>query len=117
MIRIAVVDDVKIFAYDYRKDLEQLFKQHSVECEIDVYTEAYYFQGILRDKKYNLIFLDIDMPEINGIDLAKEIRKNYGDEKVKLVFVSSYENFVFETFHYKAYRFIRKIAVRHKRNG
>ena len=106
MIRIAIVDDEKAFADDYCRELNRLFKKHEVKCGIDIYTDAIFFQGMLREKKYNLIFLDIDMPEISGIDLAKEIRKS--DSETTLVFVSFHENFVFEAYQYTAYRFIRK---------
>lgn len=106
MIKIAVVDDDQLFVTEYKKNLKKLFNNHEVECEIDTYTEAYYFQGVQNDKNYNLIFLDIDMPEITGIDLADEIRKM--NSRVTLVFVSNHDHFVFETFRYAAYRFIRK---------
>lgn len=106
MIRIAIVDDEKVFADDYCRELCKLFKKHEVKCEIDTYTDARFFQGMLREKKYELIFLDIDMPDITGIDLAKEIRKS--DSETTIVFVSYHENFVFEAYRYTAYRFIRK---------
>lgn len=106
MIKIAIVDDDKFFVSEYQKELKKLFNKYEVECEIDTYTDAFYFRGIQHDKKYNLIFLDIDMPEITGINLADEIRKI--NLSVTLVFVSNHDNFVFETFRYAAYRFIRK---------
>ena len=96
MIRISIVDDEKIFADDYCRELGRLFKKHEVQCEIDTYTDARIFQDMLREKKYDLIFLDIDMPDITGIDLAKEIRKS--DSETTIVFVSFHENFVFEAY-------------------
>ena len=106
MLRIAIVDDEKTFAKDYQMYLQTLFKKYEVECKIEMYTEAFDFREIMKNNNYNLIFLDIDMPKVTGIDLAAEIRKR--DTNVTLVFVSNHDNFVFETFRYGTYRFIRK---------
>ena len=46
------------------------------------------------------------MPELSGIQLASKFRDNGLD--TTLVFVSSHDDFVFETFRYNAYRFVRK---------
>ena len=106
MLKIAVVDDDESFVIEYKNILKKLFNEHGIECSIDTYTDAFYFRGVQQDKQYNWVFLDIDMPEITGIDLANEIRKM--NQSLKLVFVSNHDNFVFETFRYAAYRFIRK---------
>ena len=54
----------------------------------------------------HILFLDIDMPGLSGIQLASKFRDKGLD--TTLVFVSSHDDFVFETFRYNAYRFVRK---------
>lgn len=58
------------------------------------------------EAKYDLIFLDIDMPSISGMQIASELNKQ--GSNTTLIFVSNHSNFVFEAFRYSAYRFIRK---------
>ncbi len=106
MIRIAIVDDEKTFVHMYQKEIAHLFDKCSVECTIDTYTNSNIFQSEYRSNEYDLIFLDIDMPEVTGIEVASELRKM--GSKATLVFVSNHDHFVFETFRYAPYRFVRK---------
>ena len=56
--------------------------------------------------KYDLVFLDIDMPKYSGMDVAEEIRKKSADTDI--IFVSNREDRVFETFSVQPFGFIRK---------
>lgn len=106
MIRIAMCDDEIMFLQTYQKKVSELFQEHNVDCKIDTYTDAVRFLEHCEKTSYDLIFLDIDMPELSGIQLASKFRDNGLD--TTLVFVSSHDDFVFETFRYNAYRFVRK---------
>ena len=106
MIRIAMCDDETMFLQTYQKKVSELFQEHNVGCKIDTYTDARRFLEHCEKTSYDLIFLDVDMPELSGIQLASKFRDNGVD--TTLVFVSSHDDFVFETFRYNAYRFVRK---------
>lgn len=106
MIKIAVIDDEKMFVLSFQKDLSRLFKQNKVNCLISSFTSGKKFLESCMHKEYDLIFLDIDMPDINGIKIASDIRNN--KINTELIFVSGHDNFVFESIHYTPFRFIRK---------
>lgn len=106
MIRIAMCDDETMFLQTYQKKVSELFQEHNVDCKIDTYTDARRFLEDCEKTSYDLIFLDIDMPGLPGIQLASKFRDKGLD--TTLVFVSSHDDFVFETFRYNAYRFVRK---------
>lgn len=106
MIRIAIVDDEKVFIQMYEKEISNLFSEFEVECEINAYSDSVTFQKESEKTEYDLVFLDIDMPDISGMQLASELCKN--NHHTTIIFVSSHSNFVFEAFRYSAYRFIRK---------
>lgn len=74
MIRIAVVDDEEMFILSFQKDLKRLFKQNNVDFVISSFTSGSKFMEIYEEAKYDLIFLDIDIPDINGIEIASDIR-------------------------------------------
>lgn len=61
-----------------------------------------YAQG----KRYDLIFLDVEMCETNGIEVAKRIRQI--DETVIIIFISSHRQYVFDTFPVGAFHYIVK---------
>ena len=98
MIRIAMCDDETMFLQTYQKKVSELFQEHNVDCKIDTYTDARRFLEDCEKTSYDLIFLDIDMPGLSGIQLASKFRDKGLD--TTLVFVSSHDDFVFETFRY-----------------
>ena len=106
MIRIAVVDDDENFAKMYKREIAKIFMMYNVECNIYVHTNPKFFQSELSFESYDLIFMDIDMPKITGIQIASDLRSIGVD--TTLVFVSNHDHFVFESFKYSPYRFIRK---------
>ncbi|HSF49256.1 MAG TPA: response regulator [Nitrososphaeraceae archaeon] len=72
----------------------------------------YYYNAILaldefKSNFYDLIILDIQMPDINGLQLCREIRKR--DKKVKICFLTATETiFDIEYKFTPVYTFIRK---------
>lgn len=54
----------------------------------------------------NIYLLDIALPGISGIDLAREIRVQ--DQDALILFITDYEQYVYEVFDVLPFRFIRK---------
>lgn len=109
MIKIAVVDDEEMFILSFQKDLKRLFKQNNVDFLISSFTSGSEFLESYEEAKYDLIFLDIDIPDVNGIEIASDIRSK--KINTELIFVSGHDNFVFESIHYAPFRFIRKAEL------
>lgn len=60
----------------------------------------------LAEKPCDLLFLDIDMPDIGGMEIA--CRLNRLEKKPLLVFVTNHDELVYESFQYHPFGFIRK---------
>ncbi len=75
--------------------------------EVEVYESG---EALLRDwdrgTMFQILFLDIEMPGMNGLTLAKEIRRR--DRSALILFVSSHQEYVFDTFSVEPFRFVRK---------
>lgn len=76
-------------------------EQFKIECErIDDVSLIGYFDNpysaiqFAKENKFELALLDIEMPGMNGIELAKELRKIYPE--LLIVFVSAYNNYLEE---------------------
>jgi len=110
VLKIAIVDDDKKFITIYRQIIANLFYEHHVVIEINGFLSGNDFVKSLSVKKYDLVFMDIDMPEISGIDIAAELRKN--NQQLDIIFVSAHPHFVFETIQFTPYRFIRKSKLK-----
>lgn len=109
-MRIAICDD----NYEWVKIISE---QVNLCCNAigEEYICDFYYNGDALIEKcmdtiYAIVFLDIDMPQLDGIATAAKFRKiNY---KSLLVFVSLMENRVFDTFGYDAVYFVRKTNLK-----
>lgn len=108
MLKVAFCDDEK----HYLKSMSNLIKieleKMKIEYDIETFEDGISF---LKDYKkeeesFDLIFLDIEMQEIDGITLAKRIREM--DNEVTIVFLTVMEDRVYDTFGYNVFRFIKK---------
>ena len=109
MLRIAVVDDDKDFVSMYSDMILRLFNNNNVDLNIRTCNCGNSFIRDLAKIKYDLVFMDIDMPDISGIDIAATLRKY--DQDSDIIFVSAHPHFVFEAIRFTPYRFIRKTSL------
>lgn len=68
------------------------------------------FLHALKNTKPDIVFLDIDMGEINGIQLGDMLRTLYPD--VIIVYISAYENYALEAFRVRAFHYLLKPITR-----
>lgn len=90
MIRIAVVDDnIKICSH-IEKYMTSFSKRHNQKIEVEPYTTSdAFFKAIQENHEvYDLIFLDIEVDEKTGIDIAEYIRYSMQDELQQIVYIS-----------------------------
>ena len=111
MIKIAICDDEP----NIRAYLSSLVKKQNTECEITEYASA--DEYLSADKEHDLLFLDIEMqdsPSIksdtdkNGMWLAKEIRSRDNGKQPIIIFVTGYEEYVYDAFDVDALHYLIK---------
>ena len=90
------------------KELEKAFHKHKLPVHFETYQSSKKVLEKLsqNDCYYDLLFFDIEMPGINGIELCRRIRQSHPDSLV--IFISNKEELVFQTFEVQPFRFIRK---------
>ena len=100
MIRIAIVDDEKVI----REQIKKLVEKKQIDCEIDTYGAG---EDLLKaDRGYDIIFLDIQMDGMNGIDTARALRQK-ADNTV-LIFITGVKEYVFDAFDVAAFHYLIK---------
>ena len=105
MIHIAGCDDEAPVVRLLETRISALLK--GTACEIDAFLSGTALRdSILAGKVYELIFLDINLPDVNGIFLARHIRPFI--QSSLLIFVSSQDEAVYEAFAAAPFRFLRK---------
>lgn len=107
MLKIAVCDDETY----YLNRIVDLLKRELKKRDIRDYIIEEYVLGtsLLKENRfleYDIVFLDINMPEINGLKIAERIREIR--TKVILVFVTAFIDYALEGYKTEAIRFLLK---------
>jgi len=107
LIKIAVCDDEEIMVSDLKEKISDYLEHRSCQYEIDTYKDA----GALLQKQghYDIIFLDIQMDGINGMNAARKLRES--GEDCFLVFVTVTREYVYEAFEVEASDYLLKPVV------
>ncbi len=107
MFRIAVCDDEDYF----RKNLKELISVYMTEqgyaFQIDTFCSGEEFMSLgMEMMNYTIVFLDISMGEIDGVTVAKEIRKI--SQETFIVFVTAYVDYALEGYKINVIRYLLK---------
>jgi DNA-binding LytR/AlgR family response regulator len=107
MYKAAICEDEADIARYIEKTLRQEFLNIGIQVSFDVYDNG---ERLIKQFEmhyhYDMIFMDIEMPDIDGISVCRRIREMNTDTLV--VFISNKEELVFSSFEVKPFRFIRK---------
>ena len=106
MIKIAVCDDEKIFLSYFCSQLSKICNRMNLRVEIYDYSRSDVLVYHHKMSNFDIIFLDIDMPEVTGFDTAQKIRNISLDTPI--IFVTSRDDLVYNSFEYQPFHFIRK---------
>ena len=110
MLTIAICDDNPQFANQLVKKIRELCAYHlpdRIDCRIaPAFGSGEDVLQYVKNHVINIVFLDIDMPKINGFRLASELKVKAPDTII--IFVSAYDDFVYSSFEYSPFRFLRK---------
>ncbi len=107
MINIALCDDDIPFTGEMDSFLNKISKENYIDLDMDVFWDGKELADIVADgKRYDLIFLDIEMKEEDGLSAAKRIRET--DKTVLIVYVSSHETYMRDSFEVRPFRFLIK---------
>jgi len=104
MITIAICDDEKQTADQIRKLVNGFFREKSMETSIACFSSG---EDLLKyDKSIDILFLDIQMKGMDGMETARKLRsRNF---KGYLIFVTVLEEMVFQSFEVQAYDYLVK---------
>lgn len=113
MLTIAVCDDQHFSADKVAQTLKHLCTIHMAKgfaYEIlPPFCSAKEVLKAIAQKNIDILFLDIEIPGMDGFALAKQIREQYPD--LMLIFVSAYDELVFQSFAYHPFWFLRKARI------
>lgn len=109
MLRIAVCDDEELI----REYFQHMEKQFAEEFDSDVYVQTFPSGSALYDalstgQNFDVIFLDIEMDKISGIEVGRYIRNDPKRETIQIVYISGKEGHAMELFDLRPLNFLIK---------
>ena len=103
-MRILICDDEKKYINDLQLHIEEYMKNRYIKCEIDTTTSPKTF--LKSDFSYDLVFLDIQMPELDGFNVARELKSR--NSKVVIFFVTAFNEYQDDAMDLQVFRFFEK---------
>lgn len=109
MFRIAICDDESVVC----SGIEEIILNYSTSISEKIDVEVFYsgeelYEYIKNDTSFDIIFLDIELNKLNGIELGKIIRNEMKNEITQIVYISSKENYAMELFEVRPLNFLIK---------
>ena len=104
-MKIAICDDEELFIENTIHLINSILADVGM-CSITACSSGEELLEKHYKEKFDIIFLDIEMSGISGMDTARKIRSN--DTKVIIVFLTNYTEFAFEGYEVDAYRYLVK---------
>lgn len=107
MIKVAICDNEYQIAVELEQWIALEGQKLLLEIDTDVFSDGEeLLHEVKQNNRYDIIFLDIEMKKVNGIEAAKEIRCI--DKNVIIIYVSGFEAYAIDTFEVNPFRFMVK---------
>lgn len=112
-LRIAICDDEQK-QIEYLTALVSAWSDRtSVTCTIDTFQSAESFLfDYAEDKNRDILLLDIEMGGMNGVDLAKTIRRT--NDAIQIIFITGFPDFIAEGYEVSALHYLMKPVLPEK---
>ena len=109
MYHIVICDDEKEILDDILRKVRNCFDENDILASYTGFDDARKLMQCIQNGKIDVLFLDIDMPYHNGMDIAGYINEH--GLKTILIFITSHDALVYQTFAYRPFGFIRKTHI------
>lgn len=99
-MNIAVVDDEKVI----REQIGSLIEKQMPDCYLESYATGE--EMLAAGKRFDIVFLDIQMDGMDGIEVARTLRAK--QDEIVLIFVTGNREYVFEALDLYAFHYLLK---------
>ncbi len=105
-MRIAVVDDENIFRMQFKLIMDKLAAQKDLSLEIEEFASGTDFIAALDDRRFDVVFMDIYMPDLDGVETARQLRQK--TERIFLIFMTASDEHYPDAFSLHAFDYVTK---------
>ncbi|SHJ03459.1 LytR/AlgR family response regulator transcription factor [Pseudobutyrivibrio xylanivorans] len=105
-MRVAVIDDESIFRMQLKMMVEKVSAKRALDLEVEEFETGQSFVEALTERRFDIVFMDIFMPDMDGIETAKKLREL--TEKTFLIFMTASEGHYPDAFSLHAFDYVTK---------
>lgn len=109
-LNIAICDDERSALKAEVDVIESVLDERHISYSLDLFLSP--LDLIKSDRIYNIIFLDVEMDSLNGIEVAERLREE--NKNCLIFFVTNHEAYLDDAFNQHAFRFWTKPIDRRK---
>ena len=107
---VAVCDDEELALSYISQSIKREFDKSGIIVDITAFNEPKMLLESNRTSNYEVIFLDIDMPDLDGIETARIIKNQ--NQKSMIIFITGKDELVYKSFEVHPFGFIRKSKLK-----
>ena len=106
-MRIALCDDDEKALIKNKEILKECLSETKIVADIRTYRSSDFLLYDIQENNYfDLLLLDIEMPKINGMQIAKDVKKLCPETLV--IFITSHSEYAIDSFELSVFRYIEK---------
>ena len=114
-MKIAICDDDEMLCHQLEEMILQLGKNEDVQVQISVFFDGKsLWEYMKQGNRFDLMFLDIEMEQMDGIAVGQALRDSLGDEECRVVYISGMESYAMELFAVRPMDFVVKPVTQDK---
>lgn len=115
MLRVAICDDDQVICSELETLILEYQKRIQTKFDIEVFgSGAELYSFLSKGNMVDLIFLDIEMDDMDGIELGEKIRVEMNDHRTSIIYVSGKDGYDRKLFDYQPLHFLSKPIDRKK---
>lgn len=109
MIKIAICDDELEICSMLEEYVAEACKKQKVKVDISVYADGKSLhEALCSGEEFTLIFLDIELPHIDGVEIGAYIRDELKDNAIQIAYISGKESYAMQLFKIRPINFLIK---------
>lgn len=104
-VKVVICDDDSFFAEQIKSEVSAFMKSKNIDARFRIYTGDISLDKI-EPEYFDLAFLDIEMGEVNGTEIAAKLKKI--NPHIVIFIITSHEEYLDEAMDLDVFRFIKK---------
>lgn len=108
MTRMCIYDDDIEFSLLFEKLLYRYAEENDKEIDVEIFQGGENAALQIAQNEYDILFLDIDLGDVKGFEIGKQIRDELKNNKIQIVYISGDTSYAMELFKTRPFDFVVK---------